>query len=118
MKFTKKNLFAIGTTVMMTASLATFASAATPGATGAPIDGDANSFEVMDVDLSTMDFSQMLEGTPIAAIDFESVPCTLSSPALKGGEASGSGAEVMDVNLDELDFSRMLEGTPSTDGQK
>lgn len=113
MKFTKKNLFAIGAAVMMTASLATIASAATPDFTATPIDGDAASFEVVDVDVSTLDFSQMLEGAPIAAsTDSESAPCTLASPTLKVGVASVVGVEVMDVDLDELDLSQALPGEP------
>ena len=61
MKFTKKNLFAIGGAVMMTASLASFASASIPAPASIPVHSDLSGVEVVDVDLSAMDFSEMLE---------------------------------------------------------
>lgn len=67
MKFTKKNAFAIGAAVMMTVALATFASASTPASSSVLVNMNEDSLwvEAVDVDLSTMDFSQVLEGTPI-----------------------------------------------------
>ena len=108
MKFTKKNLFAIGAAVMMTASLATFASASTPASASIPVHSDLSGVEVVDVDLSTMDFSEMLEGMPIAvaSVDPESVPCSLTTATtMKAGVVSLAGAEVVNLELDEIDFS-------------
>ena len=61
MKFTKKNLFAIGGAVMMTASLASFASPSIPAPASIPVHSDLSGVEVVDVDLSAMDFREMLE---------------------------------------------------------
>ena len=61
MKFTKKNLFAIGGAVMITASLASFASASIPAPASIPVHSDLSGVEVVDVDLSAMDFREMLE---------------------------------------------------------
>ena len=57
MKFTKKNAFAIGAAVMMTASLATMASAASNAAANIPADTGTGSIwvEAVDVDLSKID---------------------------------------------------------------
>ncbi len=115
MKFTKKNLFAIGAAVMMTASLATFASASTPASASIPIHSDLSGVEVVDVDLSTMDFSEMLDGTPIAvaSIDPERVPCSLATATtMKAGVVSLADAEVVNLELDEIDFSQVLPGEP------
>lgn len=115
MKFTKKNLFAIGAAVMMTASLATFASASTPASAAIPIHSDLSGVEVVDVDLSTMDFSEMLDGTPIAvaSIDPERVPCSLATATtMKAGVVSLADAEVVNLELDEIDFSQVLPGEP------
>lgn len=117
MKFTKKNLFAIGAAVMMTASLATFASASTPASAAIPIPihSDLSGVEVVDVDLSTMDFSEMLDGTPIAvaSIDPERVPCSLTTATtMKAGVVSLADAEVVNLELDEIDFSQVLPGEP------
>lgn len=115
MKFTKKNAIAIGAAVMMTASLATIASASTPPSTSIPVHSDLSAVEVVNVDPSTMDFSEMLEGTPVAvaSIDPENVPCSLSAATtVKAGVASIAGAEVVKVHLDEIDFSQVLPGEP------
>ena len=118
MKFAKKNAFAIGAAVMMTASLATFASASAPAPGSIPVNRNEHSVwvEAVDVDLSAMDFSQVLEGTPIAvgAIDPEDVPCfvTAAAPATETGVASVVIAEAAGVDLSAMDFSEMPEGTP------
>ena len=118
MKFTRKNLLAIGAAVMMTAALATFASASTPASGSIPVITSEDSVwvEAVDVDLSTMDFSQVLAGTPVAVgtIDPEDVPCavTAAAPAMETGVASVVIAEIADVDLSAMDFSEMLVGTP------
>ena len=100
---------------MMTASLATFASASTPASASIPIHSDLSGVEVVDVDLSTMDFSEMLDGTPIAvaSIDPERVPCSLATATtMKAGVVSLADAEVVNLELDEIDFSQVLPGEP------
>ena len=69
MKFAKKNLFATGAAVMMTASLATIASASSvdsPANTMTDADTGLAWVEAVEGDLSTVDFSEMQEGAPIA----------------------------------------------------
>ncbi len=118
MKFTKKNAFAIGTAVMMTAALATFASASTPASSSVLVNMNEDSLwvEAVDVDLSTMDFSQALESTPVAAgaIDPEDVPCsvTAAAPAVETGVASVVIAEIGGVDLSTIGFGQVLEDTP------
>lgn len=115
MKFTKKNLFAIGGAVMMTASLASFASASIPAPASIPVHSDLSGVEVVDVDLSAMDFREMLDGTPIAvaSIDPESVPCSLpTATTMKAGVARLADAEVVHLELDEIDLSQVLSGEP------
>lgn len=118
MKFAKKNLFATGAAVMMTASLTTIASASSvdsPANTMTDADTGLAWVEAVEGDLSTVDFSEMQEGAPIAvaSIDPETVPCSLvTATTVKAGVVSLADAEVVNQELDEIDFSQVLEGEP------
>ena len=109
MKFTKKNAFAIGAAVMMTAALATFASASTPASGSTPVITNEDSVwvEAVDVDLSTMDFSQVLEGTPVAVGTID--PDTVNGGTTTAGKDAIPEAAVYAVDAD-VDMSAIEWG--------
>ena len=110
MKFTKKNAFAIGAAVMMTAALATFASASTPASGSIPANMDGNSVwvEAVDVDMSAIDWSSVQEGELVATGTVD--PAAVNGGATTAGKDAIPEAAVYAVDAD-VDMSAIVQAS-------